>query len=223
MRIDLEDVETRTSHAVRMFWDTHAAATERQKLNGVLDQGERAGVTSGKNMDSFVTLIADLVIAAIELKSQTGPSFGNNFNNRTKEAIGSAVDLWTAYGEGVLGDQPTPFVGWLTHVEEAPESVRAVRVAEPHFAVFPEMSDMTYLERYNNLCRRLVLEKPTPGQRSSSLPGKVGCEASTVGSAKLTSFKRSSLLLRHISQQRLRCSGSVATLANLTDDCARNG
>ena len=39
-------------------------------------------------------------IAAIEAKSQVGPSFGNNFNNRTEEAMGSALDLWTAYREG---------------------------------------------------------------------------------------------------------------------------
>jgi Restriction endonuclease XhoI len=36
------------------------------------------------------------LIAAIEAKSQVGPSFGNNFNNRTEEAMGSALDLWTA-------------------------------------------------------------------------------------------------------------------------------
>jgi hypothetical protein len=33
------------------------------------------------------------LIAAIEAKSQVGPSFGNNFNNRTEEAMGSALDL----------------------------------------------------------------------------------------------------------------------------------
>ncbi|MFC1508637.1 PaeR7I family type II restriction endonuclease, partial [Candidatus Omnitrophota bacterium] len=31
------------------------------------------------------------LIAAIEAKSQVGPSFGNNFNNRTEEAMGSAL------------------------------------------------------------------------------------------------------------------------------------
>ncbi|HYA34194.1 MAG TPA: PaeR7I family type II restriction endonuclease, partial [Candidatus Binataceae bacterium] len=40
------------------------------------------------------------LIAAIEFKSQRGPSFGNNLNNRTEEALGTAVDLWTAYREG---------------------------------------------------------------------------------------------------------------------------
>jgi hypothetical protein len=34
------------------------------------------------------------LIAAIEAKSQVGPSFGNNFNNRTEEAMRSAIDLW---------------------------------------------------------------------------------------------------------------------------------
>jgi hypothetical protein len=43
------------------------------------------------------------LIAGVELKSQVGPSFGNNFNNRTEEAIGMAHDLWTAYREGALG------------------------------------------------------------------------------------------------------------------------
>ena len=37
------------------------------------------------------------LVAAIEAKSQVGPSFGNNFNNRTEEAMGSALDLWTAF------------------------------------------------------------------------------------------------------------------------------
>ena len=35
----------------------------------------------------------DTLIAVIEAKSQVGPSFGNNYNNRTEEAMGSALDL----------------------------------------------------------------------------------------------------------------------------------
>lgn len=42
------------------------------------------------------------MIAAVELKSQVGPSFGNNCNNRTEEAIGTAHDFWTAYREGAF-------------------------------------------------------------------------------------------------------------------------
>ncbi len=50
------------------------------------------------------------LLAAIELKSQVG-SFGNNFNNRTEEALGSATDLWTAYREGQFQTMPKPFLG----------------------------------------------------------------------------------------------------------------
>lgn len=36
----------------------------------------------------IVVVVDGNLIAAIELKSQVGPSFGNNFNNRTEEALG---------------------------------------------------------------------------------------------------------------------------------------
>lgn len=39
------------------------------------------------------------LLAVFEFKSQVG-SFGNNFNNRSEEAIGSAADLWVAYKQG---------------------------------------------------------------------------------------------------------------------------
>ena len=99
------------------------------------------------------------LIAAIELKSQVGPSFGNNFNNRTEEAIGTAHDLWTAYRENAFGKQPRPFIGWLMMVEDEPASRRPVKDASPHFPVFPEFQGASYLKRYDVLCQRLVQEQ----------------------------------------------------------------
>ncbi|MDP1527545.1 MAG: PaeR7I family type II restriction endonuclease [Rhodocyclaceae bacterium] len=99
------------------------------------------------------------LIAAIELKSQVGPSFGNNFNNRTEESIGTAHDLWTAFREEAFGKQPRPFVGWLMMVEDAPESRRPVRDSSPHFPVFEEFKGASYLKRYDLLCQRLVQEQ----------------------------------------------------------------
>lgn len=99
------------------------------------------------------------LVAAIELKSQVGPSFGNNFNNRTEEAIGTAHDLWTAIREGVLGDQPRPFLGWLILVEDCPRSRCPVRERSPHFPVFPEFQGASYLGRYDVLCQRLMREQ----------------------------------------------------------------
>lgn len=76
--------------------------------------------------------------AAIELKSQVGPSFGNNFNNRTEEAMGSSLDIWTAYREGAFQGSPAPWIGYLLLLEDCPESRSPVKVKEPHFAVFEE-------------------------------------------------------------------------------------
>ena len=99
------------------------------------------------------------LIAAIEAKSQVGPSFGNNFNNRTEEAMGSALDLWTAYREGAFHTSPQPFLGYFLMLEDCQSSRRAVRVKEPHFNVFPEFKGASYMKRYEIFCRKLVLER----------------------------------------------------------------
>ena len=99
------------------------------------------------------------LIVAIEAKSQVGPSFGNNFNNRTEEAMGSALDLWTAYREGAFDGGIQPFIGYFFMLEDCPASQRPVKVREPHFRVFPEFVDASYMKRYELFCRKLVLER----------------------------------------------------------------
>jgi hypothetical protein len=99
------------------------------------------------------------LIAAIEAKSQVGPSFGNNFNNRTEEALGSSLDHWTAYREGAFLSSPQPFLGYFFMIEDCPACNRSVRVKEPHFKVFPEFVDASYIKRYELFCRKLVLER----------------------------------------------------------------
>ena len=98
------------------------------------------------------------LVAALEFKSQVGPSFGNNFNNRSEEAIGTAHDLWTAYREGAFGEQLRPFVGWMMLQEDAPASRTPVKDSSPHFPIFEEFKGASYAERYNILCRKLVQE-----------------------------------------------------------------
>ncbi len=97
------------------------------------------------------------LIAAVELKSQVG-SFGNNFNNRVEEALGSSVDLWTAYREGQFQTMPKPFLGYLLLLEDAEGSRSAVKVREPYFSVRTEFNDASYMRRYELFCRKLVLE-----------------------------------------------------------------
>lgn len=198
MALNLVNYKQKAREAVKAFWGNREAARQKQIDSGKADQGERAGVTAGKNMDGFLALVLDVIkanglanadiyrnramltlpgyfrptklwdllvihkgelIAAIELKSQVGPSFGNNFNNRTEEAIGTALDLWTAYREGAFGKQPRPFVGWLMMVEDASGSRSPVRESSPHFPVFAEFNGASYLKRYDLLCQRLVQEQ----------------------------------------------------------------
>lgn len=111
-----------------------------------------------KEWDLIVVKDGNL-IAAIEAKSQVGPSFGNNFNNRTEEALGSALDLWTAYREGAFLSSPQPFLGYFFMLEDSPASNSPVRVAEPHFKVFREFANASYMTRYEVFCRKLVLER----------------------------------------------------------------
>jgi len=101
----------------------------------------------------------DTLLVALEAKSQVGPSFGNNFNNRTEEAMGSALDLWTAYREHAFLKSPQPFLGYFFMLEDCDASNRPVKVQEPHFKVFPEFVGASYLRRYELFCRKLVLER----------------------------------------------------------------
>ena len=152
MAIELANYEEKAKEAIKAFWGNRESARLKQIEAGNADQGERAGVTAGKNMDGFIALVVDIVrangldhagihqkravvtlpgyfrptkqwdllvtnegrlIAALEFKSQVGPSFGNNFNNRAEEAIGTAADFWTAYRENAFGAIPRPFLGWI--------------------------------------------------------------------------------------------------------------
>lgn len=126
--------------------------------------GGRADVTipgfyrPTKNWDLLVVTRGELV-AAIEFKSQVGPSFGNNFNNRTEEALGNAADLNTAFREGVFGESAKPFVGFFFVLDQCPKSTTPVRFTSPHFPAMPEFENTSYAARYEILCRKLVQEQ----------------------------------------------------------------
>jgi hypothetical protein len=107
----------------------------------------------------FLVVVKGQLVAALEAKSQVGPSFGNNFNNRTEEAMGSALDLWTAFREKAFGTGTRPWLGYIFLLDDCAKSRAAVSVKEPHFKVFEEFRDSSYAKRYEVFCRRLVLER----------------------------------------------------------------
>lgn len=101
----------------------------------------------------------DQLVSAIEFKSRAGRSIGNNFNNRAEEMIGIASDLWTAYREGRFKGSPQPFVGYFFLFEDDPKNRRPVGCQEPHFSVDPVFEGASYTDRYEILCKRMMLER----------------------------------------------------------------
>lgn len=139
------------------------------------------------------------LIAAIEAKSQVGPSFGNNFNNRTEEAIGSALDLWTAFREKAYLESPQPFLGYFFMLEDCDASNRAVSVEEPHFTVFPEFVGASYMRRYELFCRKLVLERHYTASafiNSSSVDGLKGAYKTPADDLSMERFAK--MLVAHV-------------------------
>ncbi len=99
------------------------------------------------------------LLAAMEFKSHVGPSFGNNYNNRTEEALGNATDILAAYREGTFKPSPKPWLGYLMLLEDHKKSTEEVRVDEPHFKVREEFRGASYATRYELLCEKLVREQ----------------------------------------------------------------
>jgi hypothetical protein len=107
----------------------------------------------------LVVVVDGRLFATVEFKAQVGPSFGNNYNNRTEEALGNATDYWAAFREGAFRGSPKPWLGYLMLLEDATGSTRPVSVAEPHFPVFDEFRDASYAKRYEILLTKMVRER----------------------------------------------------------------
>lgn len=185
--------------AVRRYWDTRLRQHDRQGGEaGKKDQGNRAAVTGGAQLDGFIALFRrllrecgltdaevlsgrrettlpgyfrptkdwDLValargrlIATIEVKSHAGPSYGNNFNNRVEEALGSATDFWSAYRRGVFKPSSRPFLGYLMLLEEDEKSMRKTTFPPRLYPVRGEFQGTSYADRYRLFCRELMRER----------------------------------------------------------------
>ena len=107
----------------------------------------------------LVVVVDGRLLATVEFKAQVGPSFGNNYNNRTEEALGNATDYWAAFREGAFRGSPRPWLGYMMLLEEVSGSTRPVSVAEPHFPVFDEFRDASYAKRYEILLTKMVRER----------------------------------------------------------------
>lgn len=98
------------------------------------------------------------LIVLIEMKSQAG-SYGNNFNNRAEEALGTAVDFWTAYRERQFPTCGVPWIGYMMVIGCEEKSIAPVKNFSPHYPVRQEFADASYIDRYRILCEKLMTER----------------------------------------------------------------
>ncbi|WP_166372503.1 PaeR7I family type II restriction endonuclease [Psychromonas sp. SA13A] len=127
----------------------------------------------------IVVVYQGKLVAAVELKSQVG-SIGNNFNNRTEEVLGSGFDLSTAIEEDAFPAGTPPFMGYIILVEDSEATRRSASINMNFFPVmngfladedkrstaylpvngkYPKATGISYLARYEILCRKLMLKR----------------------------------------------------------------
>lgn len=123
------------------------------------DRLELPGYYHAEKCWDLIVVADGHLLAVLEFKAQVGPSFGNNFNNRTEESLGNATDLWAAYREGAFRPSQRPWLGYLFLLEECTRSLAPIKVKEPHFHVFPEFRGASYAKRYEILPTKLVRER----------------------------------------------------------------
>ncbi len=107
----------------------HLDALELLLVDVLVDAGKPAGMLEvkrrpipgyfrrDKSWDIVVT-IDGRVLAIIELKSIVGNNPGQNFNNRTDEALGQAMDVWKAVERGIIDTPLRPWLGYFMLIED---------------------------------------------------------------------------------------------------------
>ncbi|MYY03224.1 MULTISPECIES: PaeR7I family type II restriction endonuclease [unclassified Streptomyces] len=106
----------------------------------------------------LVVVHRDTLVAAFEMKALGGPSFGNNYNNRVEEALGSAVDLRHANLAGLYPGED-PWLGYFFIMQDEEGSCRPVRPAMGALPVDDIWHGMSYQERFGVFCQRLMSER----------------------------------------------------------------
>ena len=153
--------------------------TGGKHLHGIEDLIERVVVASGvprnllqlqrrsvpgffrrtKDWDVAI-LVSGRPMAIIELKSMVGPDVGKNFNNRTDEALGQAIDVWKAAERGLLGQGSRLWIGYVMVLEDGPSANKPTKVQSG--AIFPPdpiFENASHAERFRIFFERMITER----------------------------------------------------------------
>lgn len=107
----------------------------------------------------IVVMVADRVIGIIELKSMAGLSPGQNYNNRTDEALGQAVDVWKAIEHQIIDTPLRPWLGYFMLLEDNDAFTRSVQVRTAVWEPDPIFDGASYADRYVIFFERMVRER----------------------------------------------------------------
>jgi hypothetical protein len=124
--------------------------TKRQRL-------ELPGYYRPQKQWDVVVAHENTLVAAFELKALGGPSWGNNYNNRVEEALGSAVDIRRAALADLFPGEKI-WLGYFFIMEDGKGSRRPVRTYKGAFPVEPVWHANSYQDRFAVFCQRLIEE-----------------------------------------------------------------
>jgi hypothetical protein len=141
-----EDLSPAIREAIRHFWRTRTDQSSRQTISQARDRGSRAAVTGGKQMDGFVRLVRDLLIASKVPESCI--------------AVDKRIELPGWFRAEKKWDLViVPFLGYLMLLEDCDRSRAPVKTVAPHFPVFPEFQGASYRDRYSILIEKLLRDR----------------------------------------------------------------
>lgn len=106
----------------------------------------------------IVVMVADQVVGIIELKSMAGDSPGQNYNNRTDEALGQAIDVWKAVERGIITTS-RPWLGYFMLLEDNDAFNRPVKPRTPVWIPDPAFDGASYARRIEVFFERMVRER----------------------------------------------------------------
>jgi hypothetical protein len=172
MALDLVDYEKKVCEAAMAFRGNREKARQKQIEAGKSDQGERATVTAGNNMDGFVSLVIELVCA-------NGLAHAQIHRERAVLALPGFF-------------RPTKLWDILVIHEErliAAIELKTVSDRSPHFPVFTEFQGASYLKRYDILCQRLMQEQLYTSASVLASPRSALTTGEVTDLSDMTSFK----------------------------------
>ncbi len=107
----------------------------------------------------IVVMVDNRVVGIVELKSMAGDEGGKNYNNRTDEALGQAIDVWKAVERGLIDTPLRPWLGYFMLLEDNDSFNRPIAARRPVWAPDPVFNGSSYTDRYTIFFDRMVRER----------------------------------------------------------------